>query len=157
MSRLLGVFKVLPKELFRVNNGYAVKLRPWSPGRHAFDIHVCNGLVQAKALSKDTYRAPNGASLRPNSTYQQLLVKRIFRGPDVLIYAIPKGTHLPDRLLLAHERADHYSLQPARDMTLYELNEEIITRFLQENAVVYSKSQWLEAYPRPTDFSGARG
>ena len=28
------------------------------------------------------------------------------------------GTRIPDDLLLVHERTDHYSLQPAKDMTL---------------------------------------
>ncbi|OAA35513.1 hypothetical protein NOR_07898 [Metarhizium rileyi] len=155
MSNLIGVFKTLPKELFRVNNGHAVKLRPWSPTRHSFDVHVDNSLVQAKALNPHTYRAPNGASLRPNTPYQQLLVKNLFKGHNVQVYAIPRGTRLPDRLLLVHERTDHYSLQPAQDMRLEELNEEV-TRFLQYNALPYSKSQWLKAYPAPTDFGTQR-
>ncbi|OAR02418.1 hypothetical protein LLEC1_07213 [Akanthomyces lecanii] len=161
MSNLIGVFKALPKELFRVNNGFAVKLRPWSPQRHSFDLHVNNGLVQAKAQDPHTYRdgidwesaAPNGASMRPNTPYQQLLVKKLFKGHDVQVYAVPKGTRLPDHLLLVHERSDHYSLQPAQSMTLGELNEQI-TRFLQRNALLYSKSQWLDAYPAATDFDG---
>ncbi|TQV95269.1 hypothetical protein IF1G_06256 [Cordyceps javanica] len=115
---MISVFRKLAKQLFRVNDGYAVKLRPWSPQRFSFDVYVRNGLVQAKALAPDTYRAPNGASLRPNSPYQQLLVKKLFKGDDVMIYTIPKGTVLPDSLLLVHERSDHYSLQPARDMQL---------------------------------------
>lgn len=91
MPNLIKVFRTLPKQLFRVNNGYDVKLRPWSPHRHAFDIHVRDSRVQAKALHPETYQAPNGASLRPNSPYQQLLVKKLFRGNDVIIYTIPKG------------------------------------------------------------------
>ncbi|KAH8709597.1 hypothetical protein HC256_009511 [Beauveria bassiana] len=124
MPQLIRVFRALPKELFRVNNGVAVKLRPSSPQRHSFDIHVSGGLVQAKALYPETYKAPNGASLRPNSPYQQLLVKKLFKGDDVRIYSIPK-----------------------------EANREI-TEFLLGNALVYTKSQWLHAYPEPTDFDG---
>ncbi|KAM0664869.1 hypothetical protein ACQRIT_000503 [Beauveria bassiana] len=153
MPQFIRVFRALPKELFRVNNGVAVKLRPSSPQRHSFDIHVSGGLVQAKALYPETYKAPNGASLRPNSPYQQLLVKKLFKGDDVRIYSIPKGMPLPESLLLVHERSDHYSLQPARNMPLEEANREI-TGFLLGNALVYTKSQWLHAYPEPTDFDG---
>ncbi|KAM3561470.1 hypothetical protein MY1884_002380 [Beauveria asiatica] len=60
---------------------------------------------------------------------------------------------LPESLLLVHERSDHYSLQPARNMPLQEANREI-TEFLLGNALVYTKSQWLRAYPEPTDFDG---
>lgn len=73
--------------------------------------------------------------MRPNSPYQKLLVEKLFKGHDVRVYAVPKGilkpcynhqrlthqhpgTHLPENLLLVHERTDHYSLQPAQDMTL---------------------------------------
>lgn len=45
-------------------------------------------------------------------------------------------------------------LQELTDML--ELNEEV-TRFLQYNALLYSKSQWLKAYPAPTDFDGTSG
>lgn len=56
--------------------------------------------------------------MRPNSPYQQSLVSRRFRGDDVVIYAVPKGTALPDDLILVHERSDHYSLQPAVTMNI---------------------------------------
>ncbi|KPM45860.1 hypothetical protein AK830_g590 [Neonectria ditissima] len=107
-----------PKELFRVNSGYQVKVRAWTPQRHVYDIVTQNGLVEPKALDPLNYAAPNGASMRPNSPYQQSLVSWRFRSNDIVIYGVPKGTSLPDDLLLAHERSDHYSLQPAKAMTL---------------------------------------
>jgi hypothetical protein len=53
---LIAVFNKLPKELFRLNNGPATRLRPWSPTRqYIFDIHEKNGLVWPKALNPSTY------------------------------------------------------------------------------------------------------
>ncbi|QPH03919.1 hypothetical protein C2857_000366 [Epichloe festucae Fl1] len=109
-ANLIGVFKTFPKELFRVNNGHLVQLRQWMPKRHAYDVHVTQGMIQAKALHPCSYQAPNSASMRPNSPYQQHLVARLFKGQDVMVYAVPPGTPLPNDLLLVHERSDHYSL-----------------------------------------------
>ncbi|KND92483.1 hypothetical protein TOPH_02733 [Tolypocladium ophioglossoides CBS 100239] len=151
MANLIATFRSFPKELFRVNNGPQIRIRPWSPKRHVYDILVKNGRVQPKALDPSTYRAPNGASMRPNSTYQQHLVSELFQGSDVLVYAVPKGTRLPDNLILVHERTDHYSLQPAQDMTLDALNDKA-TSFFLAHAKLYTRNQWLKAYPTPTEF-----
>ncbi|KAG7115895.1 hypothetical protein HYQ46_007330 [Verticillium longisporum] len=97
---LVSVFKRFPKELFRVNNGYAVKVRAWSPSRRTYDIVVENGVVQPKALEPSNYIAPNGASMRPNSPYQQSLVSWRFRGNDTIVYSVAEGTTLPKDLLL---------------------------------------------------------
>ncbi|POR34327.1 Uncharacterized protein TPAR_05471, partial [Tolypocladium paradoxum] len=177
MSTLIATFRSFPKELFRVNNGPHVSIRPWSPKRRIYDILVKNGRVQPKSLDPSTYRAPNGASMRPNSPYQQHLASELFHGSDVLVYAVPKGmwpshsdavngageamseeidrslqgTRLPDDLLLVHERTDHYSLQPARDMTLDDLNDKA-TSFFLAHAKLYTRNQWLKAYPAATEF-----
>lgn len=52
---LISVFREFPKELFRVNDGFQVKLRAWTPQRRVYDIHVENGLVLPKALNGSTY------------------------------------------------------------------------------------------------------
>ncbi|OAQ58269.1 hypothetical protein VFPPC_12236 [Pochonia chlamydosporia 170] len=93
MANLIGVFKNFPKELFRINNGHHIQLRQWSPKRHAFDVCINKGMVQAKALQPHLYQGkpPNGASMRPNSPYQQQLVARLFKGKNVIIYAVPPG------------------------------------------------------------------
>jgi hypothetical protein len=116
-SSLVAVFNRFPKELFRVNNGPAVKLRAWRPNRYVYDVVPENGFVKPKALDPSTYLgqrahharkwhstltgslafhdlAPNGASLRPNSPYQQSLVSWRFHGDDVIVYAIPEGIPL---------------------------------------------------------------
>ncbi|PNY23832.1 Uncharacterized protein TCAP_06225 [Tolypocladium capitatum] len=171
MSSLVAVFRRFPKDLFRVNNGLQVQLREWSPKRRVFDIKVSDRWVKPLALDPLSYQAPNGASMRPNSPYQQQLVSRLFKGRDVIVYSIPAGTHLPEHLLLVHERSDHYSLQPAKAMRLQgnsvdskttpsltatDLNEHI-TDFFWRNAAVYTREQWLQAYPSPTDFTHPRG
>lgn len=56
--------------------------------------------------------------MRPNGYYQQRLVKQL-RGDDGVIYAVPRGTVVPEELLLVHEHLDHYSLQAGREMTLF--------------------------------------
>lgn len=113
---LISVFTRFPKELFRVNNGRHVELRARTPARRTYDITLSNGRAEPKALDPAAYAAPNGASMRPNSPYQQSLVSWRFRGSDMLVYAVPEGTVLPEELLLVHERSDHYSLQPAVSM-----------------------------------------
>lgn len=84
------------------------------------------------------------------------------------------GTEVPSDLILVHDFKDHYSLQPAKEMTvdgklafhaLYitcwncgqhdlfvniELNESITT-FLQDNATRLSKEEWMRMYPGPTE------
>ncbi|KAF1961563.1 hypothetical protein CC80DRAFT_401956 [Byssothecium circinans] len=146
---LINVFKTVPKELFRVNNGRAVRLREWSLQRQrSYDILTDAGKVSAKALDPKTYRKPNGASMRPNSAFQKRLVSSL-KGANTIVYAVPAGVPLPDDLILVHEHTDHYSLQAAKEMTLPELNDKI-TNFLQFKGRVFSKDQWLQAYPQPT-------
>jgi hypothetical protein len=53
--KLIQTFNKFPKEIFRVNNGIAVKARPWSPQRRVYDIVVDGGLVIPKALDPMTY------------------------------------------------------------------------------------------------------
>ncbi|KAK9438136.1 uncharacterized protein VB005_09143 [Metarhizium brunneum] len=151
-SNLIAVFKQFPKQLFRVNNGRPINLRVWSPRRHSYDIFAENGLVKPKALDPLSYAAPNGASMRPNSPYQQSLVSWRFRGSDMIVYSVPKGTRLPDDLVLVHERSDHYSLQPAVPMTVEDMNARM-TNFFQDNAQEFTRDEWLEAYPKATESS----
>ncbi|CAI6083446.1 unnamed protein product [Clonostachys chloroleuca] len=150
--KLIQTFNKFPKEIFRVNNGIAVKARSWSPQRRVYDIVADGGMVIPKALDPTTYTAPNGVSLRPNSPYQQSLVSWRFRGQDIRIYAVPQGTEIPNDLILVHERSVHYSLQPASIMTLEHFNKRI-TQFLTSNSTVFTKEEWLQMYPDATDNS----
>ncbi|MCJ1257297.1 hypothetical protein MMC24_005122 [Lignoscripta atroalba] len=154
---MIRSYKTVPKELFRINNGRLVRLRPWTAQRQRCDIFLTEtGTVKPKALDPASYKrgnflAPNGASLRPNSPYQHHLVK-MFQGGDALIYAVPKGTALPEDLILVHERSDHWSLQPAKEIAIDELNEKI-TAFLEEKGEAMSMDQWQSKYPAPTESS----
>ncbi|MCJ1340505.1 hypothetical protein MMC09_005801 [Bachmanniomyces sp. S44760] len=140
----------MPKELFRVNNGRLIKLREWTVNcEGSFDLRTEAGKVKPKALSPTSYSAPNGASMRPNSDFQQRLVSG-FKGAKVVVYAVAAGTPLPDDLILVHEHTDHYSLQPAKEMSLPDLNGKITT-FLETNSTILKKEQWLQMYPKVTE------
>lgn len=59
---LIAVYRVLPTELFRVNNGPIVRLRDFAnvqakPGQRAiYDIASIDGVVFPKALDAEMYR-----------------------------------------------------------------------------------------------------
>jgi hypothetical protein len=107
-SRLINVFKTIPKELFRVNNGRSVRLREYGPQRQrSYDILTEAGNVKAKALDPQSYQgktpstssneslanleaAPNGASMRPNSLFQRGLVSSL-KGKNVVVYSVAAG------------------------------------------------------------------
>ncbi|KID84206.1 hypothetical protein MAJ_11275, partial [Metarhizium majus ARSEF 297] len=145
MSKFISAFKYVPVLLFRLNAGRSTKLREYSARRtRSFDVLSEAGMVKPKALDPSNYEAPNGASMRPLGVVQTNLVKN-FKGTNVVVYAIPEGTALPDDLILVHEKYDHYSLQPAVEMSLTELNKNI-TEFLEGHATSYSRDQWLEAF-----------
>merc|ERR1712230_1810 len=118
----------------------------------SYDILTEAGKVKPKAITNpETYQSPNGASLRPNTPTQQDLVDS-FKGPSVVVYAVPQGTMLPEGLVVVHEKADHYSLQPAEEMSLAELNAKI-NNFLNTKGVRLTKSEWQEKYPKATETS----
>ncbi|KAF4511175.1 hypothetical protein G6O67_002995 [Ophiocordyceps sinensis] len=152
-SKLMKLFRTFPKDIFRVNNGPHVQLREYVEGLRVYDIHVTHGMVKPLAPHAQVFEAPNGASMRPNSTNQQRLVGSSFKGPNVIVYAVAAGTPLPEDLVLVHERSDHYSLQPSKVMTLQGL-DSAITNFLWHKATMYTREQWIDKYPAPTDFHG---
>ncbi|KAL8921734.1 MAG: hypothetical protein Q9172_003851 [Xanthocarpia lactea] len=138
MPKPINVFKTLAKELFRVNNGPSIRLRA-SPNKPkgAYDLLTEGGKVKPKALDPNSYAAPNGASMRPNTAAQKRLVT-IFNRSTAVVYSLPAGTKLPEDLLMVHEFRDHYSLQAATEMTVEELNSKITT-FLKNNGKTLTK------------------
>ncbi|KAJ5138921.1 uncharacterized protein N7515_003769 [Penicillium bovifimosum] len=122
-NRYIQSFTRFPNELFRVNYGASVRLRahpgPVRPLRN-FDLLTTAGKVQPKALNPASYEFPNGASMRPNTTKQQNLVRTSRDSPafTVYIYAVPADALLPDDLILVHEFGDHFSLQARVEMTV---------------------------------------
>ncbi|KAG8627751.1 hypothetical protein KVT40_003624 [Elsinoe batatas] len=152
LNRFINSFSAFPKQLFRMNNGAKIRLRaaegPSRPKR-SFDLLTLSGKVQPKATTPHTYEWPNGASMRPNSaTLHELLLG--FRGANVIVYEIPRGTTLPDDLILVHEFADHYSLQAAKEMSVEELNKKL-TAFFAKHGRICSRDEWFEKYPNPTE------
>jgi hypothetical protein len=66
MSKFIQSFTTIPKELFRLNNGRAIRLcgRPGPlrpPGR--FDLLTEAGKVQPKTLNPQTYKGKDAPSL----------------------------------------------------------------------------------------------
>ncbi|KAL2859976.1 uncharacterized protein BJX67DRAFT_386463 [Aspergillus lucknowensis] len=151
-NKFIQSFTKIPKELFRLNTGPAIRLRaqpgPVRPQR-SFDLLTEADKVRPLALNPTTYEWPNGASMRPNSPTQQNLV-RSFRGSTVYVYSIPAGVELPDDLILVHEFGDHYSLQARKSMTVDELNAKI-TNFLTTSGERLTKEEWLKKYPQATE------
>ncbi|MCJ1249704.1 hypothetical protein MMC30_006930 [Trapelia coarctata] len=154
MSTYIGSFTVIPKELFRTNNGTSIVLRDRAmKPTGSYDLLTEAGKVKPKALDPATYAdtTPNGASMRPNTRTQNSLVKT-FHGSNIVIFAIPQGTQIPDGLILVHGFADHYSLQAAKEMTLQELNKRV-TDFMNTAGQRLTKEQWFQKYPEPTESS----
>lgn len=56
MCNSITIFRAFPKEIFRVNNGPHVQLRPWAPQRQVYDIFTNDGMVYTKALNTQTYK-----------------------------------------------------------------------------------------------------
>ncbi|KAF7621565.1 hypothetical protein F9C07_10581 [Aspergillus flavus] len=149
MAKYLGRFNSFPKELFRLNNGDIIRVRDRTVKKvGSFDVISEGGKLKPKALQPD-YRAPNGASMRPNTRAQKDNVMN-FSGNDLIVYGVPAGTKLPDDLLLVHEKGDHFSLQPAKEMTVEEFNTRVNT-FFKEKAKLMTREEWLQAYPEPTE------
>ncbi|GBF66430.1 hypothetical protein TMEN_9150 [Trichophyton mentagrophytes] len=152
MSRFIKSYSVIPKELFRINNGRVVRLRAYPGPRRPpglFDLLTYNGMVQPKALNPATYQPPNGASMRPNTPKMQQTAAGL-RGSSVCIYTVDAGIRIPDDLILVHEFKDHYSLQARNAMTIEDLNAKI-TRFLEGSGRCLSKDEWLREYPEATE------
>lgn len=77
---------------------------------------------------------------------------RTVKNPHICIYCVPKGTELPEDLILVHEFRDHYSLQARRGMGVDDLNEKI-TDFLSEKGERLSREEWLWRFPRATEIA----
>ncbi|EKV12006.1 hypothetical protein PDIG_47210 [Penicillium digitatum PHI26] len=142
MSRYLARYGYFPKELFRLNNSLSVRLRDRAVKRTgSFDVVTEAGKMKPKAIDPTTYQGPNGASMRPNTQAQKDLVEN-YTGSQVVRFSIPQGkldsfhkklfiskfagTKLPEDLTLIHEKGDHNSLQPAKEMTLEGKSNNLI-------------------------------
>ncbi|KAI1911276.1 hypothetical protein LOZ61_003940 [Ophidiomyces ophidiicola] len=146
--RFIQAFATVPRELFRLNNGPAVRLRarpgPTRP-QGVFDLLTHNGMDDGAAQGIVAGDIP--ATQRSVAASQHTAAARAGRG---CLGRRRVRTRLPDDLILVHEFRTHYSLQAKRKMTVEELNDTI-TRFLQSDARCLTKQQWLREYPQPTE------
>jgi hypothetical protein len=132
-QNLIGKFKTTEIELFRIQNGPSTKLREFAAQQRknskSYDLVAQpDGLIHPK--TSEFFEGPNGSSLRPIGPVIFEVVSH-WRGKDARIYRIPKGTKLPDNLILLHEHSDHYSLQTTEPVKLSELNKRLTVFFNQ--------------------------
>ncbi|KAI9319559.1 hypothetical protein DFJ73DRAFT_635296 [Zopfochytrium polystomum] len=145
---LLGRHRVVPVDLFRINNTDKVVLRDYAAqfylGRPSYDLVVAeDGMVHPR--DGPNFEGPNGASVRPNGAFLQELVRN-FRARNTVIYRLPEGLELPPELVILHEHTDHHSIQCTRPMTLEELNERV-TELCKVHGERMSKNEFCERYP----------
>ncbi|KAM3466197.1 hypothetical protein NHJ6243_000937 [Beauveria neobassiana] len=99
----------------------------------------------------------NGATLFPNTFSMQeftrnhydefLDLKDAGETVDVpRIYTIPKGTSIPESLILIYEHLAWFSLQPSRGMSLRDLNRSL-DDFFDSAATKESVESWLASHP----------
>ncbi|OAA51129.1 hypothetical protein BBO_01076 [Beauveria brongniartii RCEF 3172] len=62
------------------------------------------------------------------------------------IYTIPKGTSIPESLILIYEHLAWFSLQPSRGMSLQDLNRSL-DDFFDSAATKESVESWLASHP----------
>ncbi|KAK4068349.1 hypothetical protein Purlil1_13807 [Purpureocillium lilacinum] len=99
----------------------------------------------------------NGAALYPNTFTQQEYIRRYFdefldraeNDEDVdtpHIFTIPKGTPIPNQLILINEYLARFSLQPSYGMPLRDLNQRL-NDFWDESATKETAEEWLDKHP----------
>ena len=143
MSHLVR-YQITPVLLFRNQATRKValrqKARQESLNRSSFDFKLHeDGKIHPTIGVKFTL--PNGASCRPAG---QTLTKIISRFNGNCIFVIPKGTPLPEELILIHEHTDHYSIQTAVNCSENELNERL-SKFFEKMEMI-SKEYFQKKY-----------
>lgn len=193
-SALIKTYRRFPKELFRINAGTRIALRPKTfepPSTSYYDIATANwnreeeepaarpaGIyteqrlpkqvrpeptpeelldddVVPRALDPETYKGPNGMQMRMNTAYTRHYIKTEWKGKEPIVFLVQEGTPLPKDLILVREKpeGEEWSLEPAKRMTLQELNTRI-NDFLKENAVMITREEWAQAYRKATEPRG---
>ncbi|KAL2150654.1 hypothetical protein VTH82DRAFT_7217 [Thermothelomyces myriococcoides] len=166
-TKLPRLYQSFPTKLFRVNFGRPdVVLRPWKFASALFDIKADHeGYVYPKIdqVEAGNYIGPNGALMRPNSPMLHAVLTKhwMHQNEEAFIYEVEQGTEVTKGLALVHERSDVFSLQPDTRMLLSESTllfkdfNDMVTKFLQTNGKLYTKKQFLKAYPAPMKIEGA--
>ncbi|XWW95588.1 hypothetical protein V2A60_003553 [Cordyceps javanica] len=62
------------------------------------------------------------------------------------IFTVPKGTSIPDNLILIHEYLARFSLQPSHGISLQDLNRSL-DEFFDKFANKEAAEAWLDKHP----------
>lgn len=147
---LVAKYDVLERDLFRINNGVKVKLRPRAEqeakGRKAFDLVVDETGHIKPSPATGLFEGPNGMSMRPNSSALQELVRHV-TGKNLLVYRIKAGTDLKALdLVCLWEHSEHHSVQTTVPITLDKLNKKL-TDLLKTHGEKMTPDEFIERFP----------
>ncbi|KAL1984141.1 hypothetical protein VTN96DRAFT_9446 [Rasamsonia emersonii] len=92
-----------------------------------------------------TFHASVGKSFEEyaDSIAQDPSKKSVSGGPVVI--CIPKGTPMPEPLILFHEYDTHFSLQPPKPVSLPELNDHL-TELYRSHGTAIPAGLWLASH-----------
>eukprot|EP01088_Endostelium_zonatum_P007279 TRINITY_DN194_c0_g1_i1.p1 TRINITY_DN194_c0_g1~~TRINITY_DN194_c0_g1_i1.p1 ORF type:complete len:163 (-),score=9.33 TRINITY_DN194_c0_g1_i1:45-509(-) len=148
---MLGVFRKLPKTLYRVNNGRTISLRDYDSqslkGRVSYDLHLHGDLVLPLEDSTH-FKQPNGLSLRPDTPFMNELIRK-FKSKNGVVFTLPEGLELPEELILYHEHSDHYSIQTTKPVTLNDFNHNLTEFFAKYSTEAQTIPEWAAKHPYP--------
>lgn len=140
----------LPVTLYRIQNGFAVKLRDYESqllrNRTSFDLKLHNGLV-LPVKPGSPFTTPNGMSWRPAGPKMLSILSGFVGNPT--IFRMHEGLLLPDGLIAYNEHTDHWSLQTTKPITLEELNKKLTD--LLSSLPHQSREQFLAQYEDEDD------
>ncbi|KAI0008836.1 hypothetical protein F4779DRAFT_418088 [Xylariaceae sp. FL0662B] len=102
----------------------------------------------------------NGSEMTPNTFSMQEFTRMYFdyfleredAGHPVetpFVYTIPKGTPIPNHLILINECRADFSLQPSHGMSLTDLNQSL-DEFYRKHASKETAEAWFDEHPYQT-------
>jgi len=146
MANIIGRYRTLPVELFRIQSCMNVRLREherqMKAGRKAFDLRLHEADRKVHPAEGDVFIGPNGMGMRPAGPVFAEIVAN-FRGSN--IFVLPKGLELPTELNLLHEHSDHYSMQTSMPVSLAALNRRLTE--LMSGMELIDKEEYFRRFP----------
>lgn len=149
-NKIQGRYFITPIDLFRIVSSskkivLREKAKQAAKGSQSFDFIIGkDGLIHPAPLD-GKFIGPNGASFRPATINMWDVLSQ--RNGKAFVAEVPKGTQLPDGLVMLHENNDHYSLQCVEAMTPSALVSKI-NSFLA-TCEVYPKETYFAKFPLP--------
>ena len=68
-----------------------------------------------------------------------------YAAPNIYVFVVPQGVHIPHDLILLHERGDHFSLQTSIPCSPQNLNSRL-SDFMSDK-IVLTKEEFFSRYP----------